>query len=214
MFIKTRRQINVYRRPTKNGYRIYRIPDFCPRLPSEDFVLNINFTRDIKTVRSEYELYWCRAINRYVVYRYANGLYYMILIVDGPELSYRPYGEWVKKLLKIGDLTKGGSLGAKEVSRSLNLKIEKNEEEKQRDKQRKYNDMMREMNKDFDWLIKGRTSTMPGVIGPASANARKRSKKKIVIVGARTGKVLAIKELKKCSELTQGTMSNTLMGTT
>jgi hypothetical protein len=123
-------------------------------------------------------------------YNQQYGLYAHMLTCDNEKLTGKLPGEWVYKQLRCSDLTKGGSFGLKSQVAIFDKEVLSRVNPREVEIKNKMSQIKHEMEKDFSWYLKGRTSSILGRTGQVIAH--KKKKRKIVFVGARTGKVLKV----------------------
>lgn len=180
-----------------NG-RFYYIPEFVERFVDNEHWDTSKTHWYQKYLRASDRLVWNRKINRWIVYRKIYempwrwreyvGQYTMMLVCHTgiSTRQYREPGSWITTILRHGDLSKGGSVGIKEVTKVFDQLLtglcgaEK-------EVIRKLTDVYEAMNKDKDMI--GRTSILVGQPSDPRVH-RKMKRKPIRFIGLRTGKHL------------------------
>lgn len=111
----------------------------------------------------------------------------LIKLVDGPAMEYRELGEWIYWELVRGDTTCGGSKSINRLLKEYDASLDLDDPGVIR-RREKVGDLQREMNEDArkHFQLHRHSTTFSG--GYTGRKMKKGTK--VIIVGARTGKVL------------------------
>ena len=172
---------DFYMRP--NG-RYYYIHTFLYKNYKRDEWEERDCPVDLSPIRNDFQLFWNKVINRYVLFRFSQLVqaWVKILVIEGPNKTYREPGEWIYWHLRKTDFMRFGSLreGQKVAEREV-WALSPIEQKQTKD----YLEMLYNLNKEYDtYMVAGRTSAM---IGQGNASARKFNKKKQYFVNTKTG---------------------------
>lgn len=122
------------------------------------------FLRELYRLDPDLEPHWHRRMARWILYRVARrgvvpaqDQLVKEFEVSGPKGEYRDLGPWVLDWLRRHDKTDGGSIDPEHGGRDWIRKVEDFDERRERDKEREYQEVVKECEKEMvQDLVKGR----------------------------------------------------------